>query len=425
MRDRLRLYLHQLRSSYWFVPAVMAISAMALSLAATRFDQWAGDQWIREVRFLYQNEPAGARALLSTVAGSMIGVAGVTFSITIVSVVYASGQYGPRVISNFMADSGNQVTLGTFIATFLYCILVLRTVRTAQEASADIDAIGAFVPHVAVLVALFLAVASIAVLIFFIHHVPRSIHVSNVIAGIGRELEVHVESLFPERIGDPGEVEASWTPPPDGIATTIKCEWTGFIQSMGGDLLVQQAKESDVVVRGLRRPGDFVSAGDALLTVYGADSLSEDSVAEFRNAFVVGATRTALQDVRFPADELVEMAVRALSPGVNDPYTAFDCISWLISGFKAFADRKDAVPLRWDADEVVRLVAEPTTFEGLISGTLTILIPHARRDLAVCAHLSRNLSELLERTTLASRREVIQRFIDRCSTTPDEVAAPV
>ena len=180
-----------LRSSYWFIPSLMAVGAVVLSVVTTMADGRVGSDWIDGVSWLYANKPEGARTLLSTVAGSMIGVAGVTFSITIASVVYASGQYGPRLLSNFMRDTGNQVTLGTFIATFLYGLLVLRTIRTADEGSGGAnpsgDLTGAFVPHIAILVGLVLALASIAVLIYFIHHVPDSIHVSNVIAGIGRD----------------------------------------------------------------------------------------------------------------------------------------------------------------------------------------------------------------------------------------------
>ena len=205
MKARILAHIDGLRSSYWFIPSVMALGAIVLSFVTTAIDGRIGPGWIERVSWLYANKPDGARGLLSTVAGSMIGVAGVTFSITIASVVYASGQYGPRLLTNFMSDRGNQVTLGTFIATFLYCLLVLRTIRAADEASGAAnpsgDVVGAFVPHVAIVTALVLALASVGVLIFFIHHVPESIHVSHVIAGVGRDLSEKIEKLFPERIG--------------------------------------------------------------------------------------------------------------------------------------------------------------------------------------------------------------------------------
>ncbi|MCA9514160.1 MAG: DUF2254 domain-containing protein, partial [Myxococcales bacterium] len=133
MRGKLYALWDRLRSSYWFIPTLMTLLALGLSLGFVALDDAIGQDWARGIDFLHANKPEGARALLQTVAGSMIGVAGVTFSITIASVVYASGQYGPRLLTNFMRDTGNQITLGTFIATFIYCVMVLRAVHAAEE----------------------------------------------------------------------------------------------------------------------------------------------------------------------------------------------------------------------------------------------------------------------------------------------------
>ncbi len=180
-------FLDGIRASFWFVPTLMSVVAVALAFVLTGFDSQFGAAWLRDVGWLYANKPEGARVLLSTVASSMITVAGVTFSMTTLAVSFASGNIGPRVLSNFMRDRGNHVTLGTFIATFLYCIFVLRTIRAENEV--DNQIYEPFVPHTAILGALILTAASVAVLIYFIHHVPESIHMSNVVANIGRGLE--------------------------------------------------------------------------------------------------------------------------------------------------------------------------------------------------------------------------------------------
>ena len=267
------------RSSYWFIPSLMTLAAGALSVLVVGLDRQVGPEWIQEVSFLYGNKPDGARAFLSTIAGSMIGVAGVTFSITIASVVYATGQYGPRLLTNFMDDRGNQVTLGTFIATFLYCLLILRTIRSADEGTGP-DVLAGFVPHIAILAALALTLASIGVFIYFIHHVPESIHVSNLVAGVGRNLRDRADTLFPERIG---EAETTREAERDDDATTsvpptffdqarrVAADGAGYVKGVDSNVLLELATRHDLLLRVRHRPGDFVAEGDTLVLAWPPD----------------------------------------------------------------------------------------------------------------------------------------------------------
>ncbi len=197
MKARLLRLSNTLRESYWFVPTIMALAALLLALTTVMIDSHAGSTtWTTGLPGLDTARPDGARSLLSAIGGSMIGVAGTTFSVTIAAVVYASGQYGPRLLSNFMSDRGNQVTLGTFIATFVYSLVVLRTIHSAGEGG---SAVAAFVPQLALLIALVLVLCSIAVLIYFIHHVPMQIHINSVIEQIGGRLVDDIEARFPAR----------------------------------------------------------------------------------------------------------------------------------------------------------------------------------------------------------------------------------
>ena len=159
MRAQLLAYADAIRASYWFIPAVMSAAAIAMSILMAMIDAQLGSDWIEELYWLHGNKPDGARLFLSTIAGSMITVAGVVFSITIASVSYASAQYGPRLLTNFLRDRGNQFSLGTFVATFIYCLLVLRTIRSADEPASgpQIDqdsAAAAFTPNLSILVAM-------------------------------------------------------------------------------------------------------------------------------------------------------------------------------------------------------------------------------------------------------------------------------
>ena len=378
MRAQLLSIWNSVNNSYWFIPTLMVLAALGLAFGLPALDVFLGPDWIADTEWLTANRPEGARNLLTTVAGSMIGVAGVTFSITIASVVYASGQYGPRLLTNFMEDRGNQVTLGTFIATFLYCLLVLRTIRSAAEDGVN------FVPHISVLVGLALALCSIGVLIYFIHHTPESIHVSNVIAGVGRDLQAKVDTLFPARIGAPtasarDDVRTELPPAFFDDALRVRAERSGYVQAVDDDGLVAAATDGDLVIRLRYRPGDFVALGDTLALAWPPDRAA-DSADGVRLAFALGAQRTALQDTRFLVNELVEIAARALSPGVNDPFTAVTCLDWLGAGLKDLAERDFPPPERYDADGALRIVAEASTFADFLDHVFGQLRPYLAAD---------------------------------------------
>lgn len=396
MRARLLKFWDDVHSSYWFVPTLMSLGAILMSFAVVALDQHLGDDWIRELGWLRPDKPSGGRAILGTIAGSMITVAGVTFSITIAAVSYASGQFGPRILSNFMQDRGNQITLGTFLATFLYCLLVLRTIRSADESDAA-DAIGAFIPHLGILFGLFLALASLGVLIFFIHHIPESIHISNVIAHIGRELNRRIDTLFPERLGEEKAEDTARTEAlPDDFeaqATAIRARGTGYIQRLDESYLVETLRQEGLCARLLCRPGDFIRESQPLLLVAPADELTEKHAMYLARAFAWGSHRTQVQDVRFLANELVEIAARALSPGVNDPFTAISCLDWLGSTLTALTERSFPNADRYDDDGHLRLVAEPVQFSDFCDLIFGQLRPYVKGDRNAALHTFKLLAE--------------------------------
>ncbi len=407
MHARLLALWDDLLSSYWFIPSLMTAAAFAAAFGMVHLDTALGPDWIEGVSWLRANKPDGARQLLATVAGSMIGVAGVTFSITIASVVYASGQYGPRLLTNFMADRGNQVTLGTFIATFLYCLLVLRTIRAADEQAGDAaDAFGPFVPHLAILVAFGLALASIGVLIFFIHHVPESIHVSNVVAGVGRELDTRVQTLFPERVGDESTQDEAQALPDD--VAEVAADGAGYVQGVDADALVEIAVTHDLLIHVCARPGDFVAEGDALVEASPPGRVSDDARRALRLAFAWGNQRTGRQDVRFLFNELVEIAARALSPGVNDPFTAISCLDWLAAALKRLAGADIPGPNRLDAAGTLRVVARPTRVPEFVGQVYAQLRPYLAGDRNAALHALVTLGEVAGRTRHAEQRAALR-----------------
>lgn len=373
MQPRLLKLIDDIRSSYWFIPSLMALAALGLGIGVVYLDVAVGTDWLTELGWYQSNTSDGAREVLSTIAGSAITVAGVVFSITIVSVSFAAGQYGPRVLTNFMRDRGNQITLGTFIATFLYCIIVLRTIRGGPEERE-------FVPDLAIMIALVLALCSISVLIFFIHHVPRSIHANNVVARVGRQLVEAFDKLYPEFIGggeatqdalalrippalrDTGRQEAVET----GQTIPILSPRTGYIEAIDDDQLMKVALGCDLVLRLDCRPGDFIHEGRVFAHAWPGHRTDEKAVTAIEAAFAVGSQRTPMQDTRFLVDELVEIGTRALSPGVNDPFTAIACLDWLGAGLSQLARRSIPGPLRSDSQGALRVVALPLGFEDYL-----------------------------------------------------------
>ncbi len=390
-----------LRTSYWFLPSLMAVAAVALSFATTALDGVVGEKWLESIGWLYANKPDGARALLSTIAGSMITVAGVTFSITIAALAYASSQFGPRLLTNFMQDRGNQITLGTFIATFLYCLLVLRTVRSADEVTGQeqaADVVGAFVPHIAILCGLMLALASLGVLIFFIHHIPDSIHASHVIAEVGRELDGKIDELYPQHLGEapPDARDPAEDVPEDFFdrAAPVEADGTGYLQHLDTEGLAHLAQRHDLLLRVAYRPGDFVATGRAVAFAYPSERADEDVLHAIRNTFAWGRRRTQSQDVLFLVNELVEIAGRALSPGVNDPFTAIACMNWLGAALAQLARREIPSPYRFDDDGTLRLIAYPITFDTFAEAIFDQLRPYASTDRNAALYLMKILAEV-------------------------------
>lgn len=407
MNGRIRARLQTVRSSYWFVPSIMALTAIVLGAGMIWLDVRLGTSWIKGVSWYQQIGVDGAREVLSTIAGSMITVAGVVFSITIVALSYASGQYGPRVLTNFMSDRGNTVTLGTFIATFLYCLAILRTIHSGEDS---------FVPQLSVLLALLLAICSIAVLIYFIHHVPQTIHINHVVARIGEQLVANAKERFPAKIGHEPEPERQQPVPSGRPWKAVPSDVTGYIQVIDSDHLLKLAKQKDVLVRLRYRPGDFVLAGRGLADVTPARKVDDQLCEELRECFTAGKKRTPEGDIMFLVSELVEIAARALSPGVNDPMTAVTCLDWLGAGGTEFAQRRLPDPVRVDDDGEPRVVALPSGFADFLQRSFGRVRPYAAADAIAALHFLRVLGEIgaacRDREQLQQLRRQAQQFAD-------------
>lgn len=316
----------KLNSNYWFYPALFSVIAAVLALVMVWLDRNGFAEFLNEVEWIIPARPDGASNMLMVIASSMIAVAATVFSITIAAVAYASGTYGPRLLTNFMEDKGNQLSLATFIATFVYALVVLRSVRAEDEAAASAaDAVATslpgFVPQLSLLVGSGLMAISVAVLVFFLNHIPSSIRINTVLEEIGRRLIRNIEDTYPKR--DRG----SLTPDkPSGIP--VLAASNGYVQLIAFSGLGDLARKNECRIALSVRTGDFVHEGMELVIVAEGEA-SEDLICEIQDSFSLGATRTPDQDPQFLIDELVEIGMRALSPGINDPFTAITAMHWL------------------------------------------------------------------------------------------------
>lgn len=316
----------RINASYWFYPALFSLVAFLLALFTNYADRMDWARWLDELPWYVPARPQGASNMLTVIAGSMIGVASTVFSITIAAVAYASGSYGPRLLTNFMGDRGNQLSLATFIATFVFAITTLRTVREAGEqvtaaAGAASEAAG-FVPQLSLMVAYSLMGLSIGVLVFFLNHIPASIRVNSVLKGIGARLIRDIQTSYP----DPANGDVSLKAP-EGRA--VVADQTGYIQFVDFDRLDRIAMKVGGHIKLGVRSGDFVHPKMRIVYWTSDDELDDLCDEEIRECFTLGGLRTPAQDLHFLIDELVEIGLRALSPGINDPFTAITAIHWL------------------------------------------------------------------------------------------------
>ncbi|MCA0903959.1 DUF2254 domain-containing protein [Qipengyuania aquimaris] len=325
MTAEIRFFWARLNANYWFYPALFSILAALLAFAMVWLDRSGFAEFLNDVNWLVPARPKGAADMLTVMAGSMIGVASTVFSITIAAVAYASGNYGPRLLTNFMEDRGNQLSLATFIGSFVYSLLVLRAVRAEDETPATISdatttALPGFTPQLSLLVAYVLLGLCVAVLVFFLNHIPSSIRINKVLEGIGSRLLDAIRETYPveDEFADAREPEGG-----DPITA-----WdTGYLQLIDFEDLEKIARECGCTFSLVVRTGDFVHREMELMCIMGCKP--EKIEERVRECFTLGATRTPEQDPQFLIDELVEIGLRALSPGINDPFTAITALHWL------------------------------------------------------------------------------------------------
>ena len=392
-----------LRSAFWFPPAVIVLASAALAVALVEAEQVISDEaWSNWPR-LFGAGADGSRGMLAAIAGSMITVAGVAFSITIVTLALASSQYTSRVLRNFIRNRTNQIVLGVFVGIFAYCLIVLRTIRGGDE--------GVFVPGLAVLVAVVLAFAGIGVLIFFIHHIATSIQASYIIADVANETLHAVDHLFPEELGHPAGDEIARPPFDAQPGHVVAVQRTGYIRRVDAEALLRFARTRRAVVRMERSVGEFVIEGTPLVSLFDAESSHTAADArELNDAYTIGMQRSVDQDAGFGIRQLVDVALKGLSPGVNDTTTAVMCVDYLTAILSRLTARQLGTPLRVE-DGQLRVVACRPTYADFVATALDQIRQNADGNVVMLERLLQSLETLSGVATTADRRRLLAAHV--------------
>lgn len=396
MKARLQAWIEILGDLFWLRPALIVLGCILLA----QFGVWLEtahvvgfDASSPETNWGYSGGAEGARGLLSAIASSNIGVAGTTFSITIAALTLASGQMGPRLLRNFIRDARNQTVLGIFLGTFAYSLMVLRTVRTVEE--------DPFVPHLAITGAMALALVAVGTLVWFVHHIATSINIETVVDAVQQDL---CKAIGARTLDAADEARPSDTPTGNAIAAT----GGGYLQAVDTDALAEWAEEHGITVALRVRPGDYVPTGFPVAILSAGVEHADEAIAR---AVTLGRRSTSLQDLEYSIRQLVEIAVRALSPGINDPFTAGSVVDHLGDALCRIAPRHLPTGAVVRKGRVV-LVHPVTDYDGLCDAMFHMIRQNSAGSVLVLGRMLDVLTRVAEVERLTTRLQELRRHAD-------------
>jgi uncharacterized membrane protein len=379
---KLKYLWEELNASFWFIPILMLLITIGSAIVLIYLDSQIQYAPGGVLKYLLPASVDSARSILNIIAGAMIGVAGTVFSITLVVLTLASSQLGSRMVRNFMYDKLNQVVLGTYVSSFVYCLIVLSSLKENENFH--------FVPAISVLAALASAVAGIILLVIFIHHVSMSIQSDKVISDISDAMSKSIRKLFPDEIGHEED-----KPAPDidslkekyALKQEVRCKKSGYLQSVDGEGLMNIAQEKDCIIVIQHRPGYYLVQDMVICEILCNEEYDNDIFEKIRDDFIIGKVRTPLQDAEFSIHQMVEVASRALSPGVNDPYTAIACIDNLTSVLSFLSGVQYPSPYRFDSEDKLRVIADNLTYAGMMNSAFNQIRQYAEGSPSVMIRL--------------------------------------
>jgi uncharacterized membrane protein len=410
-----------LRTNLWLVPAIEVALAIGLYVGTHAIDLAAYHGTVTLPSWARFGTADSSRQILTTLAGAVITVVGVVFSIMIVTLTLASTQFGPRMLRNFIRDRGTQITLGTFVATFVYATLVLISIGGST---------GNFVPHLSITVAVALVAVSMGVLIYFIHHIATTIQLPNVIASIAGDLSRAIEAESTDRGPriEAGPSVSELLTRMSASGGTVPAPSSGYLQFISHETLIGLATQKGAVIQLLYRPGQFLVQGHPMAIVWPPAAGPTVSQA-LRQAHITGPTRTLAQDLPFAVDQIVEIAIRALSPAVNDTFTALTCIDWLGDSLCRVTAQWHPIRVHRDGHGYVRVITAHVSYRRLVERAFEKIRQAGRGMPAVFIRQLEALGKIIDQATAPEQRlllleqaEMIQRASEESIPEPSDRA---
>jgi uncharacterized membrane protein len=393
-----------LRTNFWMVPSLEVLASVALFWATLAVDRAVYHGEFTLPSWVEAGSADTAREILLAVAAAIMTVIGINFSVTIVTLTLASTQFGPRMLRNFIRDRGTQLTLGTFVATAVYCVLVLLAIGPAEH--------GEFVPHFSVSVVFLLVLVDLAVLIYFLHHIAIQIQLPFVIASIAGDLTRYLGVRKPDirmsAANDPDDAEeiAALIDTVASSGAKIRTPNGGYLQAIRYDILIRAASAADAVVHMPYRPGNFLVEDGELAAVWPPEAADRITRC-LKRAQITGPVRTLAQDPAFGIDQLVEIAIRALSPAVNDTYTALTCVDWLGNTLCKLARVWTPAPAYYDRAGAIRVICEQVTYENLVQRSFDKIRQASSGMPALLIRQLEALKAVMEQTTDPAQARVL------------------
>ena len=422
-------------------PEVCRWEVLILALACTWLDGPLEKSIVEIVPWIAVSTDA-ARSSLATISSAMVSIAGIVFSLMLVTLSITSSQYGSRLLRTFMSDTVTQGALGMLVGTSLFCMTALAGIQDTPD--------GESASNISVIVGLALAIASLAVLIGFLHHVASLIQAPNVVAAVACDLDASFDRLFPEEIGETLSERASeFQPPEAGSGSPVLSRYEGYLQAIDSETLLHLAKKRNLFVCLCVKPGEFIELGQPLLEIWPDEAVfarpaadrgngshpagenppdfGKQFEADVNETMITGPRRTPRQDAECALDELVEVAIRALSPGINDPFTAISCLHRLAASLGRVAERPTPDALRFDEDGAPRILARVTSFENLIDAAFNQIRQHGAQCVAVSIQMLMALRQIAShgkseevQSSIQRHAKMLHRDFRACVDQPDD-----
>lgn len=399
---------NQLKTSFWLVPTLMSIAAFVFSFITLHLDNSLEVNDFYTYSF-WEGGAEGARGLLSTIAGSVITITGVVFSITTVSLALASNQYGSKLLPKFIRDWGTQIVLGTFISTSIYTLLILRTIK-GYSAKDDINT---FIPNLSITISTVLGILSLIMLIYFIHHLSVRIQSTDIISRVGRDLLDMIEKSKLKQ-----DVESKIVSEEQECQEAITSSKMGYLQIIDYERLFQLAKRNEFIMEVDIRSGHFVRKGMVLARI---NSLVCEKIKKsIIEAFVIEKERTSTQDIEYAIEQLVAIALRALSIDTNDTFTANSCIDYLGAALCLIC-KKELKSFEYQKNPYVRLISNQQTFEGLVDASFNQIRQFGSKSPSILIHLLETLSAILLCTQNDDQKNALKKHASMIKNSKDQL----